>query len=68
MSVPLDLECFGGPQDGLRIRTLTCSMFSFDAVRKSTGEVTRDVYALEATEAGVFRLRFLSTQCEPIQR
>jgi len=61
----VDLELVGGPQDGLRVRIVPCTTFSVDAVRLSTGLVTRDVYALEVRDGG-FCLRYLSSQTEPV--
>jgi hypothetical protein len=63
----MELECIGGPHDGLHLRIVPCTTFSFDAVRLSTGEITKDTYALEATTDGRFTLRYISTHNESVQ-
>ncbi|HEY8311319.1 MAG TPA: hypothetical protein VIG47_12220 [Gemmatimonadaceae bacterium] len=65
MSAAMDLTCFGGPLDGLSFRTLPCTTVTFERARQTTGQIIRDVYALEVTDEGFFRLRYLNTQENP---
>jgi hypothetical protein len=57
-----DVACFGGPHDGLSIRMTATPSFVFEERGKNGVAVRRSVYALEVTEQGTFRLRFLNTQ------
>lgn len=60
----LQVECVGGPQDGAVVFMQPGSVVIFPRVLFPTGAIEQNIYALEATTAGVFRLRYLSTQSE----
>jgi hypothetical protein len=56
-------ECFGGPLDGDRhlVPFISCIRFRKELMLSSGYCVQESVYALEAMESGVFRLRYISS-------
>ncbi len=60
----LEVQCYGGPYDGLRLSVTSSPSFVFEERQFNGRAGRRAVYALEATDEGRFRLRHLTTQDE----